>query len=59
MINHTKEFLIQESGEEFREIHNYSQWRKVKGFKISDVTFLREVNFFKLLINSNLFLVSS
>jgi len=53
IVNHTKEFQIQKSREEFKETHNYAQWRKVQGYKIVDVTFLREIDFFRLLIKKN------
>lgn len=56
VINHTKEFLIQKSTKQFQEIHNYSQWRSVKGLKIKDVTFIREINFFKLLLKENTYI---
>lgn len=56
VINHTKEFLIQNSTEQFAEIHNYSQWRRVKGFKIENVTFLPEISFFKLLLKENTYI---
>lgn len=56
IIGHTREFMVQNSEKEPQELHNYSLWRKINGYKKTDVIFLSDLEFFTYVLNENSYL---